>query len=87
MESIRGILRAINQPANAEATATVQLVGLGSLGTFVDGIAISHASPPGQLVPAAGAVVHLADRHDVGRQLAITFDTLFAAAPAAAGAH
>jgi hypothetical protein len=66
MESIRGILRAINQPANAEATATVQLVGLASLDTFVDGIGISHALPPGKLVPGADVVVHLADRHHPG---------------------
>ena len=50
----------------AEPTATVQLVGVGSLDTFVDGIGISHALPAGQLVPGADVVVHLSDRHHPG---------------------
>ena len=66
MESIRGILRAVSSPDGAEPTATVQLVGVGSLDTFVDGIGISHALPMGQLVPGADVVVHLSDRHHPG---------------------
>ena len=66
MESIRGILRAVSQPADGEASATVQLVGVGSLDTFVDGVGVSHGLPAGQLVPGADIVVHLADRHHPG---------------------
>jgi len=66
MESIRGILRAVSQPADGEASATVQLVGVGSLDTFVDGVGVSHALPAGQLAPGADVVVHLADRHHPG---------------------
>ena len=66
MESIRGILRAVSQPADGEASATVQLVGVGSLDTFVDGVGVSHGLPAGQLVPGADVVVHLADRHHPG---------------------
>ena len=67
MESIRGILRAVSEPANGEASplrCSSSALARSTRSSTASGV--SHALPAGQLVPGADVVVHLADRHHPG---------------------
>jgi hypothetical protein len=59
-------LKSITQLAGGEATATVQVLGIGNLDTFHDGYSVSHAIARYLLTPGADVVVDIPDPHHPG---------------------